>query len=103
MQRKARPMSSRRAVSIRRCAASLEGYSDDDVFARLQQLRSRHDQDSSLPPKLAEFDVFASGEPTIGDNQPGSLLYAETLERGLWDTDNDAVVRPIGSLVAVHR
>jgi hypothetical protein len=48
--------------------ASLEGYSDEDVFARLQQLLSRHDQDSSLPPKLAEFDVFASGEPTIGEN-----------------------------------
>ena len=69
--------------------ASLEGYSDEDVFARLQQLRSRHDQDSSLPPKLAEFDVFASGEPTIGDNQPGSLLYAETLPRAAWDPDRD--------------
>jgi len=38
--------------------ASLEGYSDADVFARLQQLRTRRDQDASLPPKLAEFDVF---------------------------------------------
>jgi hypothetical protein len=83
--------------------ASLEGYSDEDVFARLQQLRSRHDQDSSLPPKLAEFDVFAGGEPTIGDNVPGSLLYAETLMRGLWDPDNDPSLRPISKLVVVHR
>ena len=83
--------------------ASLEGYSDDDIFTRLQQLRSRYDQDSSLPPKLAEFDVFASGEPTIGDNQPGSLLYAETLMRGLWDPDNDPTLKPIRNLVVVHR
>ena len=58
---------------------------------------------SSLPPKLAEFDVFASGEPTIGDNQPGSLLYAETLPRAAWDPDDDAVLKPIRNLVVVHR
>jgi hypothetical protein len=61
--------------------ASLEGYSDEDVFARLQQLRSRHDQDASLPPKLAEFDVFASGEPTIGDNLPGSCCGSGNTDR----------------------
>src|SRR5215472_6244144 len=83
--------------------ASLEGYSDEDVFARLQQLRSRHDQDSSLPPKLAEFDVFASGEPTIGDNAPGSLLYAETMPRNAWDPDDDPLLEPIRNLVVVHR
>jgi hypothetical protein len=66
-------------------------------------LRSRHDQDSSAPPKLAEFDVFASGELTIGENQPGSLLYAETLLRDAWDPDGDPVLRPIGNLVVVHR
>jgi hypothetical protein len=83
--------------------ASLEGYSDEEVFARLQQLRSRHDQDSSLPPKLAEFDVFASGELTIGENQPGSLLYAETLPRDAWDPNGDPVLEPIRNLVVVHR
>jgi hypothetical protein len=81
----------------------LEGYPDEDVFARLLQLRSRRDQDASLPPKLAEFDVFASGELTIGDNLPGSLLYAETLTRSLWDTKDDPVLRPIRNLVVVHR
>jgi hypothetical protein len=58
-------------------------------------LRSRHDQGSSLPPKLAEFDVFASGDPTIGDNQPGSLLCAKTLPRVAWDPDGDPVLRPL--------
>jgi len=83
--------------------ASLEGYSDEDVFARLQQLRSRRDQDASLPPKLAEFDVFASGDATIGDNPPGSLLYAETLPRNAWDGDDDPLLRPIRNLAVVHR
>ena len=83
--------------------ASLEGYADEDVFARLQQLRSRRDQDVSLPPKLAEFDVFASGDATIGDNLPGSLLYAETLTRKAWDVDDDPLLRPIRNLVVVHR
>jgi hypothetical protein len=83
--------------------ASLEGYSDEGVFARLLQLRSRRDQDASLPPKLAEFDVFTSGEPTIGDNLPGSLLYAEPLARAAWDPDHDPVLRPISNLVVVHR
>ena len=78
--------------------ASLEGYSDADVFARLQQLRTRRDQDASLPPKLAEFDVFGSGAATIGENLPGSLLYAETLRRDAWDLDDDPVLRPSTTL-----
>jgi hypothetical protein len=83
--------------------ASFEGYSDADVLARLQLLRSRRDQDASLPPKLAEFDVFASGNATIGENQPGSLLYAETLPREVWDLDTDPALRSIEDLVVVHR
>jgi hypothetical protein len=41
-----------------------EGYSDAEVLARLQLLRSRRDPDASLPPKPAEFDIFASGNAT---------------------------------------
>jgi hypothetical protein len=83
--------------------ASFEGYSDADVLARLQLLRSRREQDASLPPKLAEFDVFASGNATIGENQPGSLLYAETLPRAVWDLDTDPALRSTEDLVVVHR
>jgi hypothetical protein len=83
--------------------ASLEGYSDDDVFARLHLLRNRRDQDASLPPKLAEFDVFASGNPIIGENLPGSLLFAETLPRSRWDPEGSAALRSIRNIVVVHR
>jgi hypothetical protein len=83
--------------------ASLEGCADTEVFARLQILRNRRDQDASLAPKLAEFDVFASGNAIIGENRPESLLFAETLRRGLWDADGDPLVDSIASLVVVHR
>ena len=46
---------------------------------------------------------FGSGAATIGENLPGSLLYAETLVPGTWDCDNDPVLRPIRNLVVVHR
>jgi hypothetical protein len=83
--------------------ASLEGYPDEDVFARLQQIRSRRTQDASLPPKLAEFDVFSSGGASIGEDLPGSLLFAETLARPAWDPTNEPVLAGIRNLVVVHR
>jgi hypothetical protein len=92
----------RRGASIPRFAR-LSKAIPTDVFSRLQLLRSRRDQDASLPPKLAEFDVFASGNATIGENQPGSLLFAETLARAAWDPDTDPALRSIRDLVVVHR
>jgi hypothetical protein len=83
--------------------ASLEGYANSEVFARLQVLRNRRDQDASLAPKLAEFDVFAGGSAIIGENRPESLLFAETLRRGLWDPHGDPLVASTASLVVVHR
>jgi hypothetical protein len=32
-------------------------------------------------PKLSEFEVFASGWPEIGHNNPAAKLYAQTLPR----------------------
>jgi hypothetical protein len=83
--------------------ASLEGYADEDVFARLHQIRSQRNQDASLPPKLAEFDVFGSGAPLIGEDLPGSLLFAETLARPRWDPVNEPILAGIRNLVVVHR
>lgn len=83
--------------------ASLEGYSDEDVFARLQQIRARSNADATLPPKLAEFDVFASGASVIGEDQPGSLLFAETLARSAWDPKTEPFFAGVRDLVVVHR
>lgn len=84
-------------------AASLEGYTDADVFARLQLVGQQVQKDASLPAKLAEFEVFASGSPLIGENRPNALLFAETLPRSRWDPAARAACRPIKALIAVHR
>lgn len=84
-------------------AASLEGYADADVFARLQVLRTQVERDASLPAKLAEFDVFASGHAVTGENRPDALLFAETLPRTQWDPERSPLCRRIRALVAVHR
>jgi hypothetical protein len=83
--------------------ASLEGYADEDVFARLQQIRTRSTLETASSPKLAEFDVFASGAAVIGEDQPGSLLFAETLARAVWDPESFPLLAGIRDLVVVHR
>lgn len=87
----------------RALAASLEGYSDAEVFARLQLFHSQVQSDASAPPRLAEFAVFASGHPVIGENRPDAKLFAETLPRQAWDPDSAPICRGIKNLVAVHR
>lgn len=82
--------------------AALEGYADEDVFARVQQIETAQQQNLERTPKLAEYELLASGAAKIGANTPGSKLYAETLERPLWGGE-DPALRPIASVVAVHR
>jgi MrfA Zn-binding domain len=47
--------------------------------------------------------VFASGNSVIGENEPDSLLFAETLPHTSWDPESDPLVGSIGNLVVVHR
>ncbi|UIY40816.1 DUF1998 domain-containing protein [Methylobacterium radiotolerans] len=84
-------------------AASLTGYSDAEIFERLTRLREGATADAARSPKVAEFDLFASGRPEIGTNHPGAKLYAQTLARSDWDDGSWASLSFIRSLVAVHR
>lgn len=84
-------------------SASLEGYSDEEVFARLQLLRGQTERQVSLSAKVAEFDVLASGQPLIGENAADALLSAETLRRDDWDPGRAPQCAGIRNLVAVHR
>jgi hypothetical protein len=86
--------------------ASLESYSDEAVLNRLQSMSSGGGGiqiDAAEDPRIAEFQLLASGAPLIGENHPGAHLHAETLHRTVWDSDRDAAARGIMSLVAVHR
>ncbi len=85
-------------------AATLEGYSDEDIFARLQRLRDGAILEAGGSPKLSEFEVFASGRPEIGPNSPTAKLYAQTLPREAWAASTVRVdLSPIKNVVAVHR
>lgn len=85
--------------------ASLEGFSDEEIFARLQRARpgSAAKAGDVEDPRHAEFEILASGQTLIGENVPLSNLHAETLSRERWDPENDPFLKGIDSLVAVHR
>ena len=59
---------------------AFKGFSDDEI----KQALSKDSSGSSPPninPRIAEFDLLASGAPYIGSDTAGSFLYAETLPR----------------------
>jgi hypothetical protein len=84
-------------------AADLEGFSDEDVFARLTLILTQTKQDAAAPVLSAEFEVFGCGRSVIGVNQPDALLFAQTLNRDQWDAGDDPLLAGIESLVVVHR
>jgi len=84
-------------------AAALEGYSDSDVFVRVQRLLAAGPVDAIADPRVAEFDVLASGRELIGENRPNALLHARTLGRDEWDPHRDQLLSGISALVEVHR
>jgi hypothetical protein len=84
-------------------SAALGAFSDADIFERLRRLRESVVIGNTLPPKHAEFDVFACGREEIGVNSSDAKLYARTLARGDWDPNASAYAGAIRALVAVHR
>ncbi|WP_433911123.1 DrmB family protein [Sphingomonas yabuuchiae] len=82
--------------------AALAGWSDADVVTRIGQLRLSGNQSLAKAPKVAEFDLLASGQPQIGVDAPDARLHARTLTRAEWDGER-ARLSPIESVVAVHR
>jgi hypothetical protein len=84
-------------------AATLQGYSDAEVFERLARLREGAAVTAAKDPKVAEFELLASGRSLIGENKPDARLHAETLAREVWDPERRPICAGIASLVAVHR
>ena len=83
-------------------AAALRGFADADVFARVRQLRLVQNQNLEKAPKVAEYDLLASGADEIGSDAPDAKLHARTLGRREWDGERPRLA-PIASAVAVHR
>ena len=55
------------------------------TYPYLVRLREGVTSDASKSPKIAEFDVFASGRAEIGMNDPTAKLYAQTVPRSDWE------------------
>lgn len=82
--------------------AAMEGWSDDDIVARIDRLRVVGSQSLAKAPKVAEFDLLASGLPEIGSDTPDARLHARTLTRDAWDGHRPRLAA-IETAVAVHR
>lgn len=79
--------------------ARLLGFSNEAVFDNVQRQRSALAQNTAQDPKVAEFELLASGKPVIGEDKTSQPLFAETLPQA-------AAADPLGlvnSIVAVHR
>ena len=83
--------------------AALDGHSDEAVFTRIQQLRTGGVAATAPDPRVAEYELFASGRMLIGEDAPGALLHATTLLRSAWDATASPLLAGIEALVAVHR
>ena len=66
-------------------ASTLKGYTNADVFERLRQLREAITVAAAKDPRVAEFELPASGKKVIGEPTVESRLHAETLDRDAWD------------------
>ncbi len=84
--------------------ASLGGYSNEDIFARILQLRETVSQGAVQDPKIAEFDLLGSDSQFIGIDGIDEPLFAETLRLpriSECKTRDEEVM--LQSVVAVHR
>lgn len=83
--------------------AALAGFSEDAVFARVQQLKAGGATATAPDPRVAEYELLASGDALIGQDSSDALLHASTLPRLAWDPGEAPLLRGIQALVAVHR
>ena len=84
---------------------SLQGWSDDEVFVRVQALAAQAEPGGPVAedPREAEFALLSSGAKLIGVDSSDSRLHAETLDRSAWDATGDPMLAGISALVAIHR
>ena len=92
-------------LSFNQALASMFGSVDPAViFARIQELKDGTNPTApvSTSPKVAEFDILASGKELIGTNAIDSRLHAKTLEDHAWRSGG-ILERLLSRVVAVKR
>lgn len=81
------------------------GTSPDKLFSQIQEIKTAAtspSESTSVSPKVAEFDILASGKKLIGANAIDSRLHAKTLLDHEWKT-GEYVEALLSSVVAVKR
>lgn len=92
-------------LSFNQALASMFGTVDPAViFARIQELKDGSNPTAavSTSPKVAEFDILASGKELIGTNAIDSRLHAKTLQDNAWRSGG-ILERLLSRVVAVKR
>lgn len=81
-------------------------YSDADLLASIQRIRSGIKKAADIPVKEAEFEVFNEAKQELGTNVPDGDFYARVLPPQKWQTPPDhgtSVMAAIEKVVLVHR
>ena len=81
-------------------AAAFEDVGDAAVIA---EYRRQQGGAVDAPVKDAEFEILNKGDARIGEDDPRSEFFAETLDRAVWDRDGDPLLEAVDKLVLVHR
>ena len=82
--------------------AAFENIDDKDV---IKEYRRQMEGGAGVetPVKEAEFEILDKGDASIGEDDPRSDFFAETLPRAAWDPGNAPWLDVIDRLVLVHR
>ena len=82
---------------------ALVGQDLECCFAHIQSRQRDEIGNSSASPRIAEFDLLASGADTIGNPGSDSRLYAVTLARSEWERPSRLNLSFFKNVVGVHR
>jgi hypothetical protein len=92
-------------LSFNQALSSMFGAVDPvQIFSRIQELKGAASPANPIAssPKVAEFDILASGKELIGINSIDSRLHAKTLKDDEWKS-GDILERLLSRVVAVKR
>ena len=78
-------------ASFRKIPELAAAFADADDAAVIAEYRRQRDGGggADVPVKDAEFEILDKGDARIGEDDPRSEFFAETLDRAEWDRDGD--------------
>jgi hypothetical protein len=89
--------------SIPDVAKALEGLSDQEAMALIENRRLSGEDSGDIPVKQAEFEVLDVPIGVRGRDEPDSQFFAEALPRAEWDKDGKSALSGVERVVLVHR